>query len=243
MVAGAAAYSRPGMSSKVLPGDWLCPTCGVNNFASRTRCLQCGTGNPSPPALSPHQHLHPEGPTPRTRPTDRPGDWNCPNSACRYHNYASRAECYRCGSKRANSMDPAASSLYYAPAPATMKPGDWICSNEACRYHNFAKRDTCAMCGTSATVAAASTATTATAAGQQPAASTQAVASSANSYYQYPDQYATSLYAQGHDYVGYNQYPQSGVDYSASSTTYSTASTFNGTPSYPGAYDSMGYQQ
>lgn len=25
------------------PGDWACPSCGMNNFARRTECFKCGT--------------------------------------------------------------------------------------------------------------------------------------------------------------------------------------------------------
>ena len=34
----------------VLPGDWTCPTCGANVFASKSRCFQCQTPNPDPMA-------------------------------------------------------------------------------------------------------------------------------------------------------------------------------------------------
>ena len=33
-----------GAGQKVLPGDWTCPACGVNNFASRTECFKCSGG-------------------------------------------------------------------------------------------------------------------------------------------------------------------------------------------------------
>mmetsp|Transcript_156844 Transcript_156844/g.292681 ORF Transcript_156844/g.292681 Transcript_156844/m.292681 type:complete len:164 (-) Transcript_156844:87-578(-) len=29
------------------PGDWTCPSCGANNFASRSVCFKCGTANPN----------------------------------------------------------------------------------------------------------------------------------------------------------------------------------------------------
>ena len=30
----------------VRPGDWSCPSCGINNFASRIKCFKCGTPKP-----------------------------------------------------------------------------------------------------------------------------------------------------------------------------------------------------
>ncbi|KAI9106092.1 hypothetical protein DFS34DRAFT_46384 [Phlyctochytrium arcticum] len=68
-----AGHGRPtqGVPSKVLPGDWFCNQCNINNFASRTRCMQCGGPN-----------------TGGGRTIDRPGDWSCPNDSCRYHNFS-----------------------------------------------------------------------------------------------------------------------------------------------------------
>ncbi|KAJ3115329.1 hypothetical protein HDU96_000813 [Phlyctochytrium bullatum] len=136
------SLSKPGLSNKSLPGDWICNNCHLNNFASRTRCLQCG---------GPHQNSQVvSGGGPRSRPTDRPGDWNCPNDTCRYHNYASRNECYRCGAKKVEGYTPSSSQGQGGSSSMPMKPGDWICPNDTCRYHNFAKRETCAMCNTPA---------------------------------------------------------------------------------------------
>ena len=28
-------------SGEAMPGDWLCETCNVNNFARRTHCIDC----------------------------------------------------------------------------------------------------------------------------------------------------------------------------------------------------------
>ena len=110
-------------SKKLLPGDWICMTCEMNNFASRSHCLQCG----APGADAP-------------RPADRPGDWSCPRSDCRYHNFASRTQCYKCKAPRMTS----------APATQEVEPrlGDWHCPQADCRFLNFAKRSRCIKCGT-----------------------------------------------------------------------------------------------
>lgn len=44
-----------GMRGDRRPGDWECPKCGVNNFASREMCFKCNTAKPQP---------MPEGETP-----------------------------------------------------------------------------------------------------------------------------------------------------------------------------------
>lgn len=146
-----------GISTRVLPGDWICSNCNINNFASRTRCLQCG---------SPNVRI--------SRPADRAGDWNCPNENCRYHNFASRGECYRCGTRKVPGMGvPSLFPMYNSgsgmmggnggggEAPSDyvrnsdtscsnsfkMKPGDWVCREGGCGFFNFARRETCAQCG------------------------------------------------------------------------------------------------
>ena len=40
---GSAMFTQGAQATgqKVLPGDWTCPKCSVNNFASRTECFKC----------------------------------------------------------------------------------------------------------------------------------------------------------------------------------------------------------
>jgi hypothetical protein len=115
---------RAGLSTKILPGDWICSQCQLNNFAARVKCIQCGASHAG-----------------AIRPVDRVGDWSCPNDNCRFHNFASRKECHRCGTKK----------LEVRKGPsvkhAELKAGDWICQGANCGAHNFAKRDTCFQCG------------------------------------------------------------------------------------------------
>ena len=46
---GGEAYVGMGNggAARVLPGDWPCPKCKVNNFASRTACFKCGAAKAS----------------------------------------------------------------------------------------------------------------------------------------------------------------------------------------------------
>eukprot|EP00793_Prasinoderma_coloniale_P006142 PRCOL_00004617-RA len=70
----------------VRDGDWECPGCGFNNFASRAVCMQCQTPNPNPRA---------GGGDKNARFNSKPGDWECPG--CGFSNFASRTECKQCG--------------------------------------------------------------------------------------------------------------------------------------------------
>ncbi|CAG8730362.1 2375_t:CDS:2, partial [Acaulospora morrowiae] len=63
-----------GRSGNIRPGDWQCKSCGVNNFAYRTECFECGE-----------------------KVRDRevaPGDWICPK--CDFYNFQSRLACFKC---------------------------------------------------------------------------------------------------------------------------------------------------
>ena len=41
-----AAGSPGGGGHEARPGDWPCPNCNANCFASRTECFKCGTPKP-----------------------------------------------------------------------------------------------------------------------------------------------------------------------------------------------------
>jgi len=87
-------------------GDWMCPSCGNHNFASKEACNKCGVPkteaavqgagaiqgagamamNGSPGfAAAGGQNM-------------RPGDWSC--RACNNHNFASRGNCNKCGASK-----------------------------------------------------------------------------------------------------------------------------------------------
>ncbi|KAI9329333.1 hypothetical protein BDR26DRAFT_825383 [Obelidium mucronatum] len=84
------------------PGDWVCSSCHKHNFASRSVCMQCAKPNDMTGILQvPPGSSVASGPMGTGwRATDRPGDWTCPSPSCRYHNYASRFECLRCGTRK-----------------------------------------------------------------------------------------------------------------------------------------------
>jgi hypothetical protein len=121
---GHARGRGGGSAAEVRPGDWMCPSCGNHNFASRTQCYRCqlprrsGGELAATPHMPPHLMLHqPPGGTAVAAPPPhaaaavaaahhhhhppavggevRAGDWMC--ASCGNHNYASRQSCYRCG--------------------------------------------------------------------------------------------------------------------------------------------------
>ncbi|CAG8578698.1 4820_t:CDS:2 [Dentiscutata erythropus] len=56
------------------PGDWICKSCGINNFAYRTECFECGEKVQNREVA--------------------PGDWICPK--CEFYNFQSRLACFKC---------------------------------------------------------------------------------------------------------------------------------------------------
>ncbi|KAE9609698.1 putative Zinc finger, RanBP2-type [Lupinus albus] len=86
--------------SETLAGDWFCTgmNCGAHNYASRSNCYRCGAlkddyssgygGNMAGSGGYGSDCSLPPG--------WKTGDWICPRYGCGVHNYASRAECFKC---------------------------------------------------------------------------------------------------------------------------------------------------
>eukprot|EP00516_Mucochytrium_quahogii_P009875 CAMPEP_0203767078 /NCGR_PEP_ID=MMETSP0099_2-20121227/788_1 /ASSEMBLY_ACC=CAM_ASM_000209 /TAXON_ID=96639 /ORGANISM=" , Strain NY0313808BC1" /LENGTH=356 /DNA_ID=CAMNT_0050663529 /DNA_START=234 /DNA_END=1301 /DNA_ORIENTATION=- len=127
------------------PGDWTCPECRANVFASRNECYKCRTPKPpgageSQPPYSGHTpynggyHVPPMGQGPPNG--FRAGDWLCPSPQCSAHNYASRTTCFRCNGPRGppapmggGGYPPQQFAPYggnqYQRRPPAERPGDW----------------------------------------------------------------------------------------------------------------------
>ncbi|KAI9000145.1 hypothetical protein DFJ74DRAFT_697849 [Hyaloraphidium curvatum] len=84
---GGAPRGGPGARE----GDWNCPSCGANCFASRTQCFKCAAPRPegmgAPPGGGYGGHNAP-----------REGDWPCPS--CGANVFASKSSCFKCGAPR-----------------------------------------------------------------------------------------------------------------------------------------------
>lgn len=142
-------------SGEILPGDWLCGTCDVNNFARRTHCIDCQEPKESvilegkeksfdEVVLTEKIDGEEEEMIEKTEELQidnkvgsldiRDGDWTC--SSCKANNFARRQVCYKC--KLSKDGSPAESDKF------EFRNGDWSCS--ACGTHNFARRSACFQC-------------------------------------------------------------------------------------------------
>ncbi|KAI7903030.1 P-loop containing nucleoside triphosphate hydrolase protein [Cokeromyces recurvatus] len=72
----------------------------------------------------------------------RPGDWDCPD--CGISNFASRYECFKCGTAKPEGAGGEFGGERRAPRPK--RDGDWDCPD--CGISNFASRYECFKCGT-----------------------------------------------------------------------------------------------
>lgn len=104
---------------------------------------QMGQIFPAPPAPPPGPGAAMGAPFGKGR-TGHPGDWHCPNPACKNHTgdfvYASKSHCSLCGTPK---PAPGAAAL-------SLKPGDWQCPNETCKNHIngvYASKTSCSICG------------------------------------------------------------------------------------------------
>lgn len=170
MMAAKPAIKKETGDGDLKEGDWLCPSCGNHNYASRVNCNKC-------------QALR-EG--------MKQGDWVC--RSCKNHNFKNKTACNRCAAPRPFEGGvgiinaPAGKGAMYGsvpyvgyanphmgkgmvfpgygygkgmvpqmmmmPAPMmqqpmmqqpkNMKDGDWMCPS--CGNHNFASRVNCNKC-------------------------------------------------------------------------------------------------
>jgi hypothetical protein len=92
VIAGYGGFGPPGggfgghVPEGGRPGDWPCPECGINNFASRHECFKCHVARPAAG--------HGYGLAGGGGHGSRPGDWWCHD--CQVNNFATRDACFRC---------------------------------------------------------------------------------------------------------------------------------------------------
>ncbi|KAJ3212637.1 hypothetical protein HK099_007699 [Clydaea vesicula] len=98
-------------------GDWICPniSCEFPNFPTRIECMRCQTPKPYSAIINEGPKRSVNNRVLQKRDTDRPGDWNCPNDICKYHNYSTRTNCYRCQTKKPERVEPPPNPI---PPPA-----------------------------------------------------------------------------------------------------------------------------
>ncbi|KAG0364109.1 hypothetical protein BGZ54_007838 [Gamsiella multidivaricata] len=165
---GGGAGGAGGHSITFRPGDWNCPNCNFQNFASRTQCMKCSTPAPSGGSGS-HSgggggggsgggyrsnnsgyggysdHSGGGGSYGGHQGSRGGGSYGSGGGGGQYGSQGGAGQSYGGGGGAPGGQG----GHSYAPMNP-MKPGDWICPNAQCGYHNFAKRATCARCGASA---------------------------------------------------------------------------------------------
>jgi hypothetical protein len=52
---GSLDHGAPEIPDDVRPGDWPCPNCGTNCFASKAFCFKCKTSKPGSEGMAPFQ--------------------------------------------------------------------------------------------------------------------------------------------------------------------------------------------
>jgi len=167
----AASTSHSSTSHRQQPGDWICPTCGENNFASRLVCYKryCETKRPAETmaGYKPNPaHRRDEG---RSRYGGGYADRGGRQDRDRERDYRdARAPAYGAGAGGYGSAPAAVEGYgadraagYRADAPQDLTwrsldqksianavnfgdAGDWLC--DRCDNHNYASRDTCKRC-------------------------------------------------------------------------------------------------
>jgi len=97
---------------QMMKGDWVCPnpSCGDLVFASKATCYLCGTPRPSEECSAPLATAIMEAGNPThdekvegggwVGQKIMKGDWVCPNPMCGDLVFASKANCYLCGTPR-----------------------------------------------------------------------------------------------------------------------------------------------
>ena len=103
---------RDGKAWNGRPGDWMCPSCYNNNFASRTACFRCSTPKPDLGLAQGNWNAGGAGSTY----VNRPGDWVCPS--CQSNVFGTRSACYRCSTPRPANAYPVVDAMARAQGQA-----------------------------------------------------------------------------------------------------------------------------
>ncbi|PON54879.1 zinc finger protein [Trema orientale] len=118
-------------------GDWMCGACQHLNFKKRDQCQRC-------------QYPKYGGPDPSTYGYNRTevlaGDWYCNAMNCGAHNYASRSQCFMCGTLKNDYVAGYGMGSDNSSVPPGWKTGDWFCTRVGCGEHNYASRTVCYKC-------------------------------------------------------------------------------------------------
>ena len=134
-----------GLPADVRPGDWNCPKCAANVFASKFSCFKCGEPKPGiggAAAVAQGENT-------------RPGDWVC--GSCNANVFASKSACFRCGAPKPMPGGyggyPGGGGMGgYGGGPppqgggggGEVRHGDWTCAS--CGANVFSTKTSCFRC-------------------------------------------------------------------------------------------------
>lgn len=130
-----------GMAANASGGNWDCPACGNNNYASRQVCNRrtCGLPRPAPGSSPPPAVGDKRGrewsdgaATGSGSAPQRNGDWVCPK--CNNLNFSSREVC------NMRNCEEAKPAMHNGQV---LREGEWVCPK--CENVNFATRMVCNM--------------------------------------------------------------------------------------------------
>lgn len=87
-----------GYDDDTRPGDWRCPKCAANVFASKSACFKCGTAKPEGEAGKQSGGYSDGRRNGGGHGDTRPGDWRCPK--CHANVFASKSNCFKCSTPK-----------------------------------------------------------------------------------------------------------------------------------------------
>ncbi|KAK5809878.1 hypothetical protein F5H01DRAFT_368680 [Linnemannia elongata] len=151
-----------GHSITFRPGDWNCPSCNFQNFASRTQCMKCGTSAPSSGGGSGSGSGGGyRGSNSSYNSYDNSSSSNSNSYGGGYQSSGYQSSGYQGGRGGGNSYGGGGSQSYGSQGgsgsygssgngsssggQSNFRPGDWSCPS--CNSHNFASRFQCMRCG------------------------------------------------------------------------------------------------
>jgi hypothetical protein len=81
------------------PGDWTCPQCDCNCFASKSSCFKCGADRPAGAGSNDETRVRGHGGFGDSgRAMGRSGDWTCPT--CFSSVFAAKMSCFKCNTAK-----------------------------------------------------------------------------------------------------------------------------------------------
>lgn len=138
--------AKPPAHCSILPGDWECPKCGKNVFASKKKCFACGTPKGS---NSGHDSNRDRGGGANDRPRNRGSGYSDSNRVTLRGNDSHRDRGGSGGDSRRDRRGGGDSEIRrvqpHGIGSTEIRAGDWTCPK--CGENVFASKEKCFACG------------------------------------------------------------------------------------------------